>query len=763
MTEPNAASAGPTVGRGMLAANGTAPPQPRIRWRDLGAGALVTLGSMPAWLALGLVCFASLGAEGPAIGLPAACVTVAAGGVVTALLGRSAMPAAGMSIATVLMFAALVAQLAADPQLAAAPGARPALLLAVMAACVVATGLLQMLFGLLRLGSLVAHVPQPVLAGFMNGVAVMLLLGQIPSLLGLSAAEWQHGPALSQLHGAPLLLGAVSAGSVWLLAWRWPKAPGALVGLALGCALYAALSQAMPGLALGRVVGSVPSALPGPDALRPLLADGTLLAGLLARHGHAWALTAGLIAVVAALETVLNTLAVDEVVQTRHDPNRELLAFGAANVASGLFGGLPVVYWRARAGALLRLGAGSRHAVTVAALGTGALYLLAGEGIARLPMAVLGGLLVTTAVSLLDRWTLRALAGLLRGERSRERLQSLALMAVVFALTLWQGLLAGVLLGVALALALFVHAMNRSLVRGAWRGSERPSRRQYPQRQAELLRDARERIAGLDLEGALFFGNADALADRIDALDAGARFVVLDLRRISTIDASGALALAQIARRLARRQRRLLLAGVTPEGRRGRTLRDSGAFDEALARACFFADTDQAVDHAEHALLAEAGLAQDDAAQALAGCTLLQGLGDAQRERVTALLQPRELAAGERLFAQGDPGDRLYVLTRGSVTVLSSGSAGADEGASHRYLSFAPGMMFGETAMLDGRGRTADAVADMPSTVHALPRAALDALAEEDPALAQRLVLNIAVHLSERLRQAAADWRAAMR
>jgi SulP family sulfate permease len=122
------------------------------------------------------------------------------------------------------------------------------------------------------------------------------------------------------------------------------------------------------------------------------------------------------------------------------------------------------------------------------------------------------------------------------------------------------------------------------------------------------------------------------------------------------------------------------------------------------------------------------------------------------------LLRTRRLAPKELLFRQNDPGDCVYVLTRGSITVSS---AGDDQHLVQRYVSFSPGMMLGETAMLDGQGRTADAIADAESVVHALSRDALERLQDDDPALAARLLRNIALHLSERLRHAAAAWRAA--
>jgi CRP-like cAMP-binding protein len=124
---------------------------------------------------------------------------------------------------------------------------------------------------------------------------------------------------------------------------------------------------------------------------------------------------------------------------------------------------------------------------------------------------------------------------------------------------------------------------------------------------------------------------------------------------------------------------------------------------------------------------------------------------------VAAHLQPRHLVTGEVLFAEGDTGDRLYVMGSGSVSALSRPDK---RGRTQRYLSVSPGMMIGEMSMLDGGGRTATAVADAPAVVYALSADALDEISRTHPAVAVRLHRNVALHLSQRLRGAAGAWNA---
>src|SRR5262249_8362451 len=158
-----------------------------------------------------------------------------------------------------------------------------------------------------------------------------------------------------------------------------------------------------------------------------------------------------------------------------------------------------------------------------------------------------------------------------------------------------------------------------------------------------------------------------------------------DLKRISTLDASGAAMLSQVASRLAKSARCLLLAGVAHDNRPGRAPRGFSARTLPQDRVAGAGHADEG---AGQRLLAGVGLAIAGAEVALDECALLEGLDPAQRARVCELLQARSLAANEQLFRQGDPGDCLYVLTRGSITV-SSASEGGNR-LLQRYVSFSP-------------------------------------------------------------------------
>ena len=196
------------------------------------SGAWVALETIAIVLTLGLLAFAPLGAAAP-LGIAAAFAAVIAGGLVYALLGSAASPSAGPTSATALILAGLVARLTQDARFDLHSPDGVATLLALVASSVVLMGLFQILMGLAGLGRLARFVPQPVLAGFMNGVALLILFAQIPILLGL--------PPLARLtdlsHAQPLglLVGDLSFWAYLALVFRHWTGATCVTGCASVC------------------------------------------------------------------------------------------------------------------------------------------------------------------------------------------------------------------------------------------------------------------------------------------------------------------------------------------------------------------------------------------------------------------------------------------------------------------------------------------------------------------------------------------------
>ena len=736
---------------------------PGASWRGDLLGALnATAAMLPFVVSYGFIAYGALGASAAQAGLTASVIAVVLGGAVMAALGGSRLPSASPSASSCLIVAAAVLGLLRDPALPVHSPAGSALLLACVALVVVAGGLLTMLLGTLKAGSLVRFVPQPVLAGLMNGVAILLVLSQLEPMLGLAPGSLTRDGlrAVMAWQPAALAIALATVAAVVLAAWRWPRAPAPLVALVVaGLAVWLWQSNAAPGSAAAALqrIGELDVELPRPDALMPL-AD-TRTWALLARHFPALAFNALLIAVIGALESVMNLSAVQQRLDDRSDPNRELLAVGAANVVSGLFGGLPVVYMRLRVIATLNGGGRRRAAMWLGCLLLALTFTIGLPLVEPLSTAVIAGVVVALAWTLVDRWTRQLVAHWWRGDHSADLRRSLIIVVVVSVVMVVWGIGAGAVIGVLLAAVSFIRTLNRQVVRNRYSAADFPSRRVYETRDEAALAPLRSRIRVLELEGALFFGNADRLAQEAEGLASDTLDLVVDLRRISTIDASGAVALAQLGQRLGGRGIRLRLAGVRPSERHARALLAHGiafaAPDDRSVQSSglrVYQDLDRATEAAELHVLAAAAPEHLPRAVALADCRVLAGLDSMQLATLSRHLRERRLAAGVRLFGEGEPGLSLYVLTEGSISVV-------DPRRGQRFATLSPGMCFGETALLDGGGRSADAVADVASVVHELTKDALGPLQRDEPELAAQLYWNLAQHLSERLRAASSAWR----
>lgn len=717
---------------------------------EIVGGSVASVVGLASILTIGFLAFAPLGAADAMVGIRASFATVIVGGLLYALLGRSAMPTGGPSSATAIILAGLVAKLVADPQISLSDPAALSAVLAATSLTVVLMGVVQMGLAKLGIGNLVKYVPQPVLGGFMNGVAVLIVLSQLPTLLGFTAeAAWKFDLlTLNHVQPGTFGLGLGTAASVWWVGRKWPKAPASLIGLGVGLLLFYLLQGLQARVEFGPLVGEVPHGVLLPELHRHLMTG--ITADFVARHAAALSSTAVVLAVIGSLESVLTALLIDQQVHARHEVGRELFALGLANIGVGLFGGLPVGLNRPRALATLRAGGRGARAALAGALAFALMFGLCGPLIALLPKAVLAGIMLTIAVALLDRWSHRLVNQLRSGEHSTDVLQSLTIVTLVCVVTIWQGFATGVALGVVVSLLVFIRSMNRSMVRARFTAASQPSRRCYPAGQEQGLRTAREHIVILELEGALFFGSADRLATEVDTLDADCRFLIFDFKRVSTIDESGAMMLQQVSVRLRRRGIELLMAGVNAGNQHGQRLRAFGCFREE-PREDWFADIDRAVEAAELQSLALHGMSLDAIEVALADSGLMRDVDAAQCAFVAERMPEMHIPAGSCLFRMNDPADCLYVLKRGSITVIGGSSAGAGQ---RRYLSLSAGMMLGETAMLDGGGRSASAIADADLVVWKLTQQSLNEITEIRPALAAQLYRNIAIHLSERLRGA---------
>ncbi len=733
--------------------------------REAGAGISAAFVLVAMMLPLGLIAFAPLGGDyAIEAGLRAALAAAIFGNLSAFVLSGALLPNEVPRASSVFLFSAFILRISSDQALRASPSGGIDEIVLLAAACLALTGVIQVLFGMLRLGNIARFVPYPVVAGLMSGLAISLVIYELPEVLGThgggeGAAEGvAEGGADAAHHGInawTLIVGLVTIVVFVVVRRRWPSLPSKLIGLAAGTVVALVITLAFH----GDVGPRVPSLgrLPTPDELLPLFtADGV---ALVVRYGYDLMITALAIAVVGSLDSLLAAVGEAEGLDTAHHPNRLLVALGCGNLVSSTFGGVPVAYSSHHA-----LGAHHHHssrkyvssfATTITLV---LLLLYGGPLLGLIPVAALSAMMLVIAVGLIDRWAGSTIDRLRRGQYDSELIVNIALVLLVAGVTVAFGLVAAVITGLILSMGLFLAVMNRSLIRAVRTGTTRGSRRVYPPEQASLLRTEGHRIKLLELDGAIFFGTADRLAFEAMKAAQGAQFLIVDLRRVTMIDASGALMLHKLSRQLKERGVSLLLAHVSETSRLGRALKGAGVFMQRHHED-WFDDADRALEYAERRLLAGAGAGanESDHELAIADFALFKGFTPAELAFMKPYLDRQLFPARHALYHEGQLGDRVYLLAKGAVSIVAEDPDA--RGKHRRVVTLAPGVIFGENAVLEGGTRAVTAIAEDEVVTYSLSHANMDAIYARNPDLYRRIVLNMLGHLSGLLRMASSILR----
>lgn len=726
--------------------------------REAGAGASAAFVLVAMMLPLGLIAFAPLGEYGVEAGLSAALAAAIFGNLTAIFLSGALLPNEVPRASSVFLFAAFILRVSGDAQLRASATQGVAEILFLAALCLALTGIIQVAFGALRLGNIARFVPYPVVAGLMTGLAISLVIYELPEVLGThGGGGGDHGAGDGGGHGGingwTLLVGVVTIVGFVMVRRRWPSLPSKLIGLAAGTAAAVVITTLVHGDVGPRVpfLGKIPL----PDALLDALtADGISLA---LRFGYDLVLTALAIAVVGSLDSLLAAVGeADGPLDTAHHPNRLLVALGCGNLVSSLFGGVPVAYSSHHA--LGTHHGGERKLVSsIATTVTLVLLLLYGAPLLQLiPVAALSAMMLVIAVGLIDRWAGSTIDRVRRGQYDSELIVNIALVVLVAGVTIAFGLVAAVLTGLILSMGLFLAVMNRSLIRSVRTGATRGSRRVYPPEHASLLRAEGHRIKLLELDGAIFFGTADRLAFEAMRAAEGAQFLIIDLRRVTMIDASGALMLQKLTRLLREQKVKLLLAHISATSRLGRAVQGAGVFTQRH-HSDWFDDADRALEWAERQLLDDARIGASDHELEIGEFAIMQGLSAAELDFMKPYLDRQLFPARAALYHEGQLGDRVYLLARGAVSIVAEDPEA--KGKHRRVMTLAPGVIFGESAIIEGGTRSVTAIAEDEVVTYSMSRSNLEAIYARNPDLYRRIVLNMLGHLSGLLRMASAILR----
>lgn len=488
---------------------------------DLLAGVTVGLVALPLAMAFGIASGVT-----PQAGLYTAIV---AGGLISAL-GGSRMQIGGPTGAFVVIVAGIVKKFGA-------PG---------LALVTLMAGVMLVVMGLTRLGAAVKFIPRPVTIGFTNGIALLIASTQIKDFLGLKTGEvpsafiprihflWEH---LGTVSWPALAVSIASIAIILFLPRVVKRIPGSIVAM-LVCTIFVILS----GISIdtiGSRFGGIPAGLPKLSIPQFQLGQVIPLFP-----------SAVTVALLAAVESLLSAVVADGMSGTKHNSNVELLAQGLANFASPLFGGIPATGAIARTATNIRAGArtpiaGIIHAITLL------IILAMAAPLARyVPLATLSAVLFVVAYNM-GEW--REIGTIVRLSKA-----DIAVWAVTFALTVLADLTVAVEVGMILAALLYIYRISQTT-------TVAPVTEEYIQDgRPHILQD--KQVPGyvsiLRIHGPFLFGTTEKLAEATADLNDFPAVVIVRLRNMTAIDATGLHALEVFAKRLRKSGRTLLLCGA---------------------------------------------------------------------------------------------------------------------------------------------------------------------------------------------------------
>ncbi len=488
---------------------------------DLIAGLTVGLVALPLAMAFGI-----------ASGVPpqAGIYTAVVAGFLISALGGSRVQIGGPTGAFVVIVAGIIAKF----------GISGLLMVTLMAGC------LLVLMGITGLGTAVKFIPRPVTIGFTNGIALLIASTQIKDFLGLTTPAVPSDllgrmkvllTHLGTVDWPTLLVAVVSLALILLLPRLTKKVPGSIVALLLGTVAVAVLHLHVA--TIGTRFGGIPTGLP-PFAIPHFRAD--LILPLFPS-----ALT---VALLAAVESLLSAVVADGMSGDKHNSNVELIAQGIANLVSPLFGGIPATGAIARTATNIRAGAQTPVAGIVHALVL-LLILLVAAPLARfIPLATLAAVLFVVAYNM-GEW--KEIGTILRLSAA-----DIAVWLVTFVLTVLADLTVAVEVGIVLAALLYIHRIAQTTTVSAVTGQYIADGR------AHMLQDKQvpPYVSILRIHGPFLFGTTEKLADETANLGGLGEIVILRLRNMTAIDATGLHALEALAKRLRGSGRTLLLCGA---------------------------------------------------------------------------------------------------------------------------------------------------------------------------------------------------------
>ncbi len=728
---------------------------------DVWGGFAAMLVALPSSIAFGVAIYTVLGANYVAQGAMAGILGAIAMGVMAPLFGGAPRLVSAPCAPAAMVMVAFAAELVGGTQ-GSAGLVQPQQVVLLMTLVALISGLLQFLYGSVGCGRLIKYIPYPVVSGYLSGVGVLIFLSQVPKFFGLpkGMSTWE-GLVLPGLWKWPGLI----VGSVTILGMlAGPKVtkavPATILGLLGGLVTYFGLGMVWPDLGLlqlehnklviGPVGGGVETILAGMAERR------NAIAGLRLGDLGALLMPALTLSVLLSIDTLKTCVVVDALTRSRHNSNRELVGQGIGNVASALIGGMPGA--GTMGATLVNVNSGGKTRLSSLLEGIFVLvaFLILGKLIAWVPIAALAGILIVVAFRMFDRSSFHLL-------KQKSTVLDFFVILAVIVVAVRFNLIAAAGAGLALAILLFIREQIRgSVIRRKLYGNQISSKQHRLPAEIEVLQEYGTLTTVCELQGSLFFGTTDQLFTELEPDLKMSRHVILDMRRVQSVDFTAAHMLEQIEAMLTERSGHLIFSNLPaslPTGQDLETYFGQVGLVKPTQNVKIFDSLDAALEWTEDRILEEERLLQtgQEIPLELPEIELLREFeSDDTLTALKTCVVERSFQAGQTIFRKGDTGDELYLIRRGIVRILLP----LENGKKLNLATFARGNFFGDMAFLDRGARSAEALATTGTDLFVISRARFDEISKAHPLVGVKMFARLARALAIRLRHTDSELRA---
>ncbi len=453
--------------------------------------------------------------------------------------------------------------------------------------CTLIAGAILILLGVFKMGGLIRFIPFPVTTGFTSGIAVVIFSTQIKDLLGLTMGtppvdfheKWiAYAMHIHSINPAAAIIGAGVILTIVVLRRFYPRLPAMLIAMVLAAIVATVFHLDIE--TIGSRFGDLPRTLPMP--IFPAVNFSTI------QHLMIPAFT---VAMLAAIESLLSATVADGMIGSKHRSNMELVAQGVANIGSAIFGGIPATGAIARTATNVKSGAKTPIAGIIHAL-TLALVLLFFAPYAKLiPLAALAGILVVVSYNMSEIEHFRRL---LKAPKS-----DVAVLLLTFLLTVFIDLTVAVEVGLVLSALLFIKRMaevtNIGMITRDLKGDDE----EESDPNSITIRQVPQGIEVFEIQGPFFFGAAESFKDAIRGIESPVPVIILRLRNVPAIDATGMHALREFLYSCKKENTALILSGVHAQPLFA--MQGSGLWDE-IGEENIFGHIDDALNRAREIL-----------------------------------------------------------------------------------------------------------------------------------------------------------------